>query len=153
MARQTHATDFAGTGEEDVTDYMHLRIFTDKTIDTVGEREFADSIEYTKFMADSMVIELHASTDKNAATSVRVGVNGEEVWLPRSQKIRIPRRFVERLARSQVRTYKTVRNPDQEADFANLTKTYTAMDYGFSVIKDPSPKGRSWLERVTRESA
>lgn len=153
MARQTHATDLADTGEDDVTDYMNLRIFTEKSVEVVTDREFTDTIEMTKFMADNLVIEIHPSTDKNAPTSVRVGVNGEEVWLPRGQKIRIPRRFVERLARSQVRQYKTVRNPDQEADFANLTKMSTAMDYGFSVVKEPNAKGRQWLERVIRESA
>lgn len=152
-AAPTHATDHLDTENDGVLDFTHFRLnATEPAIVTLEGREFKDAVEYETFMAEPVVIEIHTSTDKNAPTHALVGVNGEQVWLPRGQRIRIPRRFVERLARSQSVAYKTERNRDMDADVAMDTHKTTAMDYGFSVLRDPNPKGDQWLRRVVRES-
>lgn len=158
----TEAVDFADddvtsihdTLEDDVEDYSRFRVMTDNQVEIITDREFkaTEADAYTKFMQDLLIIEIHRSTDRNAPTHALVGVNGEQVWLPRGRKIRVPRYFVERLARSRPRAYKTEDNPDPRADIAKRTVRESGMDYPFNVLQDPSPKGRVWLERIVRES-
>lgn len=157
MARQANQTDLPDIADDALTgvmDFSKFRVVLDRTVEVITDREFADQNEYAKFMQDMIVVELHTSTDRNAPTHAYVGVNGEQVWLPRGQKINIPRYFIERLARSRPQNYRTTANPDPSADQAMLTQRQTGMDYPFSVLRDPQPaKGRAWLERVSRESA
>lgn len=109
------------------------------------------SIELEKFMQEGVVVELHTSTDPNAAPVVFVGCNGDTRWLPRGVPIKIPRKFVERLAQVKEARFKTTENPDRSADNSMQTKRTQASPYGFSVIRDPNPKGRAWLEAVRRQ--
>jgi len=140
-------------GMEGVIDYDHfqLNMGAVSKIDPLSMREFKLIEEYEKFMADMLVIVIHDTTDKNASPYVPVGVNGQMLWLPRSRKIRIPRRFVERLAQSQETAYQTVRNPDISADEGMLTKHRTGQPYPFAVVFDPSKFGERWLARMMRE--
>lgn len=117
-----------------------------------SEREFTDQAEYLKFMEDPVVITIHTVNDPNAPPVIRVGVNGEGYWLPRGQRIKLRRKFVERLARSQPRRIETKMSPDQSREDAHDIKTRTGLDYPFEVNYDPSPLGPQWLRRVMRES-
>jgi hypothetical protein len=157
----TEAVDFADGGVTDigdislddgVEDYSKFRVMTDNQVEVITEREFKETQEVMQFMQDLLVIEIHRSSDQNAPTHALVGVNGEQVWLPRGRKLRVPRYFVERLARSRPRDYKTEDNPDPRADIAKRTTRQTGMDYPFNVLQDPNPRGRVWLERVIKES-
>jgi hypothetical protein len=115
------------------------------------ERDTRTIVEIEKFMQDELVIVIHKSTDKNAVPRVPVGVNGEVAWLPRDVKIRIPRKFVERLARSQEATYRTDDNPDPRMDEGKIIRRTNGQVFPFQVLHDPSPRGAAWLQRVTRE--
>lgn len=126
------------------------------SMEVIDEREFnlrtkEGKTEYEEFMQMPMIISVNETTDDNAPPLVPVGDNGDTRWLPRGPKIRIQRKFVEILAKAQERKIKSVRNTDPGAEEGMLTKKRTAQSYGFSVIHDPHPKGRAWLERITRQ--
>jgi len=149
MAKEQSSTDYMPQGENDgVMDWKTLRIgMPALEID----RDTRTTAEIEKFMQDELVIVIHKSTDKNAVPRVPVGVNGEVAWLPRDVKIRIPRKFVERLARSQEATFRTDDNPDPRMDEGKIIRRTNGQVFPFQVLHDPSPRGAAWLQRVTRE--
>ena len=157
MSRKIHSDDFADENlsiqEERVFDYSMFRVNTDGQIATITEREFKEDKAYQDFMNSLMVIEINETTDERAPKAGLVGVNGQQLWLPRGKKIKIPRYFVERLLRSRSRGYKSVKNQDPSADAGYKQVRTTNNDYSVSVLQDPAPQGRAWLERVVRESA
>lgn len=149
MAKEQSSTDYMPQGENDgVMDWKTLRIGMPAL---EIERDTRTIVEIEKFMQDELVIVIHKSTDKNAVPRVPVGVNGEVAWLPRDVKIRIPRKFVERLARSQEATYRTDDNPDPRMDEGKIIRRTNGQVFPFQVLHDPSPRGAAWLQRVTRE--
>lgn len=149
MAREQTSTDFMPQGENDgVLDWKTLRL---GMAALEIERDTRSAPEIEKFMQDELVIVIHKSTDKNAVPRVPVGVNGEVAWLPRDTKIRIPRKFVERLARSQEATFRTDDNPDPRMDEGKIIRRTNGQVFPFQVLHDPSPRGAAWLQRVTRE--
>lgn len=111
------------------------------------------SPEYEAFMQEPVEIKLHQSTDKNAPWAVFVGINGDNRWLPRGVALRIQRKFVERLAQSQERTFETKDNPDPAADVGKTVLSRQANPYEFSVLRDPNPKGRRWLANMLRQGS
>jgi hypothetical protein len=138
---------------EGVVDYKMLtQASLRSTVAPVTERELKDSIEIEKFMNEMLVIRIHDTNDKNAPPRVFVGDNGEQLWLPRKLKIRIPRRFVERLAQSHEQSFTQKRNQDPNADEGMTTASSTAQPYPFEVIYDPrGVLGQRWLRRTMRE--
>lgn len=134
-----------------VVDYKMLTQGALRQVQVMGEREFENAKEIEAFMNEMLVIRIHDTTDKNAPPRVFVGDNGEQLWLPRKVKIRIPRRFVERLAQSHEAAYSQANNPDPYADEGKVTKTSQAQPYPFEVLHDPSRVGARWLRRTMRE--
>ena len=108
-------------------------------------------IAYEAFMHEPVVIRIHSSRDPNDPPLVFVGDNGDIRWLPREKNVKIPRKFVERLAAAQEVRYEQTENPDPRSDDMKLTTKKIASSYSFSVINDPSPYGRRWLRRIARE--
>lgn len=153
MARTVQSEDYRSTELDGVVDFAMLRTGGPLRVDPVGEREFKDIAEYEKFMAEQVVIRIHSTPDKNEPPAAFIGENGAGVWIPRNVKVRLPRSYVETLARSQSRSYRTDRNPDPNADEGMVTKTTSGACYPFEVLQDPNPRGRAWLQRVTHESA
>lgn len=122
-------------------------------IDPDTFREFENQAQYEAFMAEPVVIRVHSTRDKNEPTKVFVGVNGDNRWLNRDLNYRVPRKFVERLAQAQERTYETKDNPDPTVDNAIKLLQRNAVSYSFSVLHDPNPHGRRWLNRMTRSGS
>ena len=151
MARERLSTDLMPRGEnEGILDWNTLRLGV-AAIEVAKEVEVRSSAEIEAFMQEELVIVIHKSTDKNAVERVPVVVNGETAWLPRDIKLRIPRKFVERLARAQEATFRTDDNPDPRMDEGKIIRRTNGQVFPFIVLHDPSPIGRTWLERVTRE--
>lgn len=151
--REQTSTDYMPRGENDgVLSWQMLRTGIPQLDVAPDDREgFKTVAEIEKFMAEELVIVLHKSTDRNASPAVPVGVNGEKLWLPRDVKVRIPRRFVERLARSQEATFSTDDNPDPRQEEGKLIRRTNGQVFPFQVLHDPNPRGAAWLQRVTRE--
>ena len=149
--REQLSSDLMPNGENDgILDWKTLRLGT-RAIEMANEVEVRTSAEIEAFMQDELVIVIHKSTDKNALEKVPVGVNGETAWLPRDIKLRIPRMFVERLARAQEATFRTDDNPDQRMDEGKIIRRTNGQVFPFQVLHDPSPRGQQWLAKVTRE--
>lgn len=161
MARaQAHSTDYMDTATEALQEPSGISFeacasanyaFGAK-IETITEREWKTQEEAEAFYNQRLDIEVNQTNDKNAPPFAEAGVNGHMVWFPRGVRINnVPRKFVEALARSQDTAYKTMQVRDPNADNQMKTLRTRATAYGFSVLRDPSPKGRAWLERVMRE--
>jgi hypothetical protein len=117
--------------------------------------ERGKSLEMEKFMHEGVVIEIHTISEADtAAPAAYLSDNGDGRWLPRGVRIRIPRKFVEILARSREAHYSTAgESKDHEADNRLPVKVRTRPGYGYSVIEDKNPLGRAWLEAVRRQRA
>ena len=120
-----------------------------ENMEVISEREFRDKAEYEKFMEDPLVIVINETSDEKAPPIVFCGVNGDGRWIPRNTPVKIQRKFVERLAQSQERHYKTIENRDHAADNAMLVRARN-VGISFHVLKDPHPRGTQWLRRVMR---
>ena len=125
---------------------------SDDDLQIVIPSMFQDSAEYEKFMNDYLEIIVAASSDKNAPPMVPVGVNGKQVWLPRGQNIEIRRYFVERLLRAQPRDFKTVNDQDFAAETATRIAESIGTSYPISIINDPDPRGRDWVNMVSLQA-
>lgn len=148
--REIHSSDYVDAGPREPLDWRVLRNGSPQ-VETITEREFKTVEEAEAFMAELVDIEVHRSTDPNASPQVPVGVNGDKLWLPRGTPVRLPRKFVEVLARSQEASFRTDTNPDPQADEGKIIRRTNGQSFPFSVLRDPNPRGRAWLERVTRE--
>lgn len=80
-------------------------------------------------------------------------INGQWVtkgWLPIGKPVVTKRKYVENLLRSKqdnVQT-RTVRHEDHED---NIVDRRTTSACPISILSDPSPAGRDWLEKILRE--
>lgn len=159
---QAHSTDHLDSRTDDVTfaerpgrsfeDCASANYAFGSSIELVSEREWKTAEEAERFYNERLDIELQQTSDRNAPLFAEVGINGHMVWFPRGERINnVPRRFVEALARSQDHLFRTAheRNPDVDSQMKTVRTRTTC--YGFSVLRDPNPKGRAWLERVMRE--
>lgn len=156
--REVEATDYINPELDGVIEFEQIRRQGMVMIQPVTDREFNTLDEegktaYEAFMNERIVIRIHETTDKNEPPYAFVGDNGDCVWIPRARPVRLPRKFVETLARSQVRAYHQQRDPNPNADEGMQTFRRVGASYPFSVIEDKNPRGRAWLARVTHESA
>lgn len=152
---EVESTDFVNPELNGLIDFGALPV-GGVTVMPVTEREFKNDQEgklaYEKFMAEPIVIRIHRTADKNEPPIAELGLNGVKAFVPRDKPVRLPRAYVEILARSQVRNYSQERNPDPNADEGMFTKRHGGASYPFQVIKDDNPRGRAWLARITHES-
>lgn len=158
MARTTEASDFISDELNGVIDYASLPVggVTVEAVQMTGREFKADGegkIAYEKFMAEPIIIKIHATANQNEAPVAEVGLNGVKINIPREKPVRLPRAYVEVLARSQFRRYRQVNNPDPTAAEGTSHIRTVGQDYPFEIIEDKHPKGRAWLQRIMRESA
>jgi hypothetical protein len=146
--KETLSSDYVPR-EESVISWNQLRIGRDDLV--VAGAEELKNVDVAKFMEEEITIVIHKSTDKNALERVPVGVNGETAWLPRDTRIKLPRKFVERLARAQEATFRTDDNPDPRMDEGKIVRRTNGQVFPFQVIHDPNPRGAAWLQRISRE--
>lgn len=152
---ELHSTDFGIDDDDQVLDMMTPNaeaLLAQLQSDPISEREFKDIAEYEQFMNDPIVVLIHEDKDPNAMPMVPLGINGDRRWLPRNVRLKLPRKFVEVLCQSQETHFKTEKNPDASSDQELVTRPKTAQCYGFSVVKDPDPRGPHWLRRVMAQN-
>lgn len=120
-----------------------------EVVDGPGAMKYAEEMA---FMEEKMEIVVHESTDPNAADPVQVNVNGRNQFFFRGRPIVVKRKFVERLARAKRTSYNQNLNHSDPNKF-NQLHSRTALQYPFSVVSDPNPKGADWLKKVLAEPA
>ncbi len=153
-ANEAYVDDFVDDNEQVIdmtTTLQGARLMREIVEESRGFREFAEIEQYEAFMQEPVVIRIHETRDVNEPPLVFVGVNGDERWLPREKKLRLQRKFIERLAQAQEMAYKTSESRDPTADSMMETAKRKAASYSFSVLHDPNPNGRRWLARMARE--
>ena len=120
--------------------------------DVVQIRNMGRSLEYEAFMQEPVIIIIQETTDKNAPPIVFVGDNGDDRWLPRGTPIKLPRKYVERLAQAKERSISTKQlNGQEDMDERMPARSKEATAYPFSVLKDWNPLGAKWLRRVAMQ--
>lgn len=143
--REFIAGEMHKTGERNVI--INGEIITEDVFKSDGQ------LLYEKFMLEPVVVRIHSTKDKNEPPLVFVGINGDNRWLPRNRAIKLPRKFVERLAQAQEMAFETKENKDMTVDNAMTISRSIAQAYEFSVLDDPSPIGRRWLARMVRSGS
>lgn len=152
--------DFMQSGMDSASRIRHLEVISTREFgyeEIIGKDGLANagrSMEFEAFMETPVVIQISEAPDENASPVVFVGVNGDNLWLPRGVPLRIRRKHVERLAQSAERKYRTDRkqNTDGESINEQPPTSRNHQSYTFSVLKDEHPFGRRWLMRVTKQS-
>lgn len=158
MAKAIESTDFTNPELTGLIDFSALSTGgLSITPIAVEEREFGTGAEaqakYEAFMGEPVVIKIHSTSDKNEPLVADLALNGVRCVVPREKPVRLPRAFVEILARSQVRNYSQERVANPDATEGMVTKRHVGSSFPFMVLQDKNPKGQAWLRRVTHESA
>jgi hypothetical protein len=142
----------------DPKDYDGDIILADK--DLIA-KDYADELS---FMNEPIEIRLQPSTDRNAAMSFPVWVNGKPAevmtngrwrelgWLPVATNLTVRRSVLEIILRAKVDTVNTqIFGADTERP-ENKTPRFTTPVHSVSVLSDPNPKGPAWMTEVIRRT-
>jgi hypothetical protein len=121
-------------------------------LDKPLENDYLDAL---KFNEEIIEIMLQPSSEENAAMVVDVYVNGEARWIPVGPVVPLKRKFVEVLMRSKPVSIQTDHESrDSGAKVINNKIIRNARaKYPLSIMNDPNPKGREWVNRIMREVA
>lgn len=117
-------------------------------IDVVSSMDEATAL---LFAEDKLTIVIHNSNERHQEDPVPVGVNGRMAYVKRGQNTIMPRKYVERLLRAQSDSVEQDITAREEADFNRLTIRPTQR-YPLSVLHDPHPNGRAWLQSITQSA-
>lgn len=127
----------------------------------------SDYYDELAFNEEPVTIRLEPSTDKNAATSFPIWVNGKgaevlinDKWvefgyLPVSQTLVIKRKYVEVLLRAKIDTITTEVvdvQTDQADNKKNTVKRFTSAVHSFSILHDKNPLGAAWVTEIRRRN-
>jgi hypothetical protein len=116
------------------------------------------------FMADWLTIRLEQSGAENAPDTFPVWVNGRGaevlvndrpvIWthLPVGPEITVRRSVVEIIARSKTMRVATDHTSDPVRQLANKTTRQVSQTQPFSIVSDPSSRGRAWASEMIRRS-
>jgi len=119
-------------------------------IEQVSENDFVKSVELESFMNEILTIIVHPTAEDGALDVVVPMVNGMNQPIVRGAESKVRRKYVEALARC--RTTKYVQQVMDPARPENIQMTdRTAVSYPFSIIHDPNPIGRQWIESIMSE--
>lgn len=103
----------------------------------------------TNFMNEIVIVKLHKTTDKNAASHVILSCNGMTQPVFRGVPTPLRRKYVEILARMVESTYEQ-QTDDRDRERYTMIET-AALAYPFEVIRDDNPLGREWLDHILME--
>ena len=103
------------------------------------------------FNEEPIEIRLEPRAERNPRRVARVSVNGEIRWIPIGVPVRVQRKFVEVLARAQPFGVTTDVGNAMEANPHNRVIRTPFREYPFTVLKDPSPRGNAWLNKISYE--
>jgi hypothetical protein len=121
-------------------------------IELVDKPITMDYAAQLQFNEDELLIRLERNAEKFQAPAHTFTVNGRSVTIPVGVNALVKRKFVEVIARSQPYTVQTdVGDATVDRPHNRLVR-YQSAKYPFSVLRDPSPMGYEWLQRIALES-
>lgn len=125
------------------------------------DKDYADELA---FMAEWVTIRLEPSGAENAADTFACWVNGKGaevlangrpvIWthLPVGPEITVRRSVVEIIARSKTMRVETDHTGEPFRQLANNTNRRVSQTQPFSIVHDPSPRGRAWVAEMLRRA-
>lgn len=119
-------------------------------IEQVSENIDNNALALELFMNDVLTIIVHHDNQEGQLDIIPPNVNGINQPIIRGVESKVKRKYVEVMTRSRNTNY-TQRRSDQSDPASLKMVPNSRVSYPFSVIHDPSPKGRAWLEGITRE--
>ena len=119
-------------------------------IEQVSEFDWRQIAEVEKFMNERLVIMVFPDRSEGALRVIRPEVNGLCQPILRGVKTKVKRKYVEALARTISTSYDQVqRDPSDRSSLEMIPMSNQT--YPFTVIHDPNPAGRAWLEAIIAE--
>jgi hypothetical protein len=117
-------------------------------IEVIDKVPTGDKIETERFMAQMIDVVVHDSSDETDDDFIIVQVNGRTQAFLRNTVQRVRRYFVEALARSKRTTYKQRLDDRLGEAVVNVMNPRHVLNYPFTVVSDPDPRGVPWLQQV-----
>ncbi len=105
----------------------------------------ADELAFAEEFVEVMV---HDTTDPKENKLIQVAVNGRNQYFFRGERQKVRRKFIEVLARAKKTSYTQEKYRDANGADAMRNVPHTALQYPFTVMNDPNPKGVGWLRRI-----
>ena len=121
-------------------------------IEKASETNFVKEADLELFMQDFLLIIVHPDGNDNAVEFPCVSVNGINQAFIRGKEQKVKRKYVEQLARTRVTKYTQKVNDPSRPENIQMQEG-TALVYPFSVLHDPDPKGRAWLQAILAQPA
>jgi len=119
-------------------------------IEQVSEFDLKYIADMEKFMNERLVILVFPDRSEGALRVIRPEVNGLCQPILRGVKTKVKRKYVEALARTISTAYDQVqRDPSDRSSLEMIPMSNQT--YPFTVIHDPNPAGRAWLEAIIAE--
>lgn len=140
---QDRARDLPSTGRARL-DPAHVEV-----VDRVVDKEHLENL---KFNEDMLTILLHDTTDPTADPIPFVINDGRRQAFIRGREQQVKRKYVEVLARMKVTSFTQEKYRDSQDIDAIRNIPHTALKFPFTVIYDPSPRGKDWLKAILAEA-
>lgn len=115
----------------------------------VASPEFREKAEMLEFMNELVEIEINEVSDRDAAATFMVSVNGKGKVFHRGWRGSVPRYYVEVLARARPVHYANQEFVDGDGTRKVRYPARRGLLYPFSVIRD-SDRGKQWLRERLR---
>jgi hypothetical protein len=124
----------------------------------------ADYLDKLAFMEEPVTIRLEPNSDKNAATSFPIWVNGKRAevfqngrwdeigYLPVGHVLIVKRKVLEVIIRAKIDTVHTKVQEMESERPHNIVQRFTSPVHSFSIIEDASPRGPAWVQEMRRRN-
>lgn len=140
------------SSEKDNTQQIRDRNTADGVIDTrpVVDQE---KIAMLAFFNQKVKVHIHTTTDEKAEQIFEFCINGRSYMFRRGETKVVPRFVVDRMARCRPTSYTHRETVAGNGEKQVVYDPHQGLRYPFSIVEDPHPRGKEWLEAVLREPA
>ena len=126
-----------------------LAVVTNAALGSPHVAEYASDLA---FMEDILEIVVHKSEDKYAPDPVTCGVNGVTKIIPRGQRFKMARKFVDALIKTSFRV-ETIEYTDKAGLQQTKTDHIPTQNCSVQIYHDPAGEvGRRWMEHKLSNS-
>jgi hypothetical protein len=123
-------------------------------IQTVAESDLGRVAAEEAFMNQMLDLIIFPTTDPQAPPYAQIGVNGTMAYIPRGVPVPVRRKHVEVMARLKTTSVTQDMKPNAEGEITMASlRGHTGLVYPFNVIRDPDPRGGTWLAQILAEPA